>query len=302
MRTTVEHIVSQIRTQLSTYRNEFVVLRDELTPATTEFSIGPTLPPNVRVGTILSIGLERMRVLDVNPGPRMVTVVRSWNSQTPPQSHAAGSDVWVNSRFDGPSIADALYDEIQSWDSDLFHVDDAIVDVKSTQQLVPLPVEFTDALGVISVRRRHRHRFDGGNDDVWPEVSFRVVWGKMLPGASQSGMNIRLINADDVGGQLHITVGRPFLLTYWHPDTDLVGDVGLRPSMLDCLKMGAVWRLVSANEIGRSARNTQGETRVAEETEAGAVGQEALRLYALYQRRLNAEVMRFRSQFPLRRS
>lgn len=299
-RTTLEAVINQVRVQLSTYRNEFLTLADPVGPTDTEIRVAPALTPGLRAGSLISVGFERMRVISVDPGPRLVQVVRSWSSHQPPGSHAVGSDVWVNSRFDTPSIADALYDEIESWDMDLFRVDDALVAVNS-EGLIPLPPQFVEPLGVVGVRRRAAAGAVDTATEVWPEAKYRVVYGPKLLSNPASGMAIRLLEPVSTA-EIHVTVGLPFDLSSWAPTTDLVGEVGLRPSMLDVARFGARWRLVSDSEAGRTARIAQGESRVAEETPPGAAGDEALRIYAMYMRRKQTEVLRFRSMFPLRRS
>lgn len=299
-RHTVEAVVAQLRSQLATYRNEFALLADDMSTDTTQFTLQEGLPPGLRRGAIISIGAERMRVLSVEPGPRIVNVVRAWNSHVAPQEHSANADVWINSRFDVASMVDAMYDELTSWHMDLFRIDEALVAITGAQAMVALPDQFADALGVISVRRRWRGTV-GTGEDTWPELDYRVVRGHALPGASASGIFVRPIGAT-TAGELHVVVGRPFRLEDWTLDTDLVAHVGLQPSMIDVLKLGVRYRLVGDDEAARSNRVAHNDSARGEQTPPGTAAQESMRLYAMYQRRKNTEVMQFRSRYPLRRA
>lgn len=301
-RTSVRNVVESIRRQLnSTYRYEVVQLGAAMLATDTVLTINSDPTANLRPGSLLSVSAELMRVTAVDPGPREIHVIREWGNSQEATAHADGTEAWVNPRFTAIDILDAMYDELASWDPDLFRVEDDVFPVTWSQPVVELPAGWSDAIGVVTVRRQAQAQFQSTHrENAWPEVRFRVQRGVNLPTAVTSGIVIRLID-EVAAGQVHVTVAVPFDLDELDIDSDMVTDVGLERSMLDLLKIGVRYRLIGDNEAGRTARTAQDEPRRAEETPPGAASDESNRLYAMYIRRKNTEIMKLRGRYPVRR-
>jgi len=296
-RTEVTAVIDSIRSQLnSTFRTEWAQLVDGIGPTDTSIQLQHTTAA-LRPGAVLCIGLERMRVTEVVPANNSATVRRAWNTHLPATPHAAGADVWLNPRFDAVEIFDAMYDEIASYDVDLFRIDDFVVPVAGDAEVVQIPAGFENLLGVINVRRN----YNLASSQAWPTIDYRVIRGHALPDAGASGVTIRLLERTEPG-EVHVLVGMPFALDELQPGQDLVDDVGLEPSMVDVVKLGVRYRVLGDNEAARSGRMTQDEPRRTEEVPPAAAANEAMRMYALYIRRKNTEIMRFRSKYPLSRA
>jgi hypothetical protein len=297
-RTTIANTVERIRRQLaSSLRYEVNVLGANINTTETVITLDYDLPPSLRAGAVISIGAEDMRVVAINAGAREVTVLRGWQDSDGTAA-VAGAEVWINPRFTGNDIYDAMFDEVSSWPANLYRVVGQTFDVASGADVIELPVAWYDSYGVIDVRRTWT------DDDMgsWPRIDFRLQRGPSWTGVS-SGLLLRLIPgqlSSVFAGQVYVSVALPFDLASFNLADDLVTDLGLQPSMLDVVSMGVKLRLMGDTENGRSQRRGQDESRRAEEVPPGSSLQTVQAGFPLYLRRRQEEVSKLQARFPIR--
>ena len=138
---------------------------------------------------------------------------------------------------------------------------------------------------------------------VWPEIPFNLIRGTIgsWSVATTSGLVIRFVN---LTGQAHsgsvlITVGVPYTSDGISPTTVLSADKRIGPSLLELIELGIKYRLMLDDETGKSARNAQDEPRRNEDVPPGAAMSLGQVIAARYERRRSAEVINFRTRYPL---
>jgi hypothetical protein len=296
-RTRVSNAVQRVKRQLaSSFRYEVNVLQADVSQTDTTVSFQYEVPASVITGAVLSIANEEMRVMGVDRVAREATVLRGWNGSTP-MTHQPGDEVHINPRFSGLDIFEALIDEVTSWGPDLYRTVATQESVSHGQETIYLPFSWRNIFGLVDVRRNWTE-----NDTTsWARVEGRLQRG--VPGSwtdgPRSGVLFRLFPPVYLGS-IYFVAAAPLDVESIHWNADLVGDIGLKPSMLDVLDMGIKWRLLGDSEAGRSARVAQDTPRRAEEVPPRSASDEANRLYPLYVRRKAEEVDRLRWQYPLR--
>lgn len=302
-RSTVITTVQRIRRQLdASVRHEYNRLGANIdaddTVITTDFE--PQV--SIRDGALLACESELMRVISVNRPAHEVTVIRGFQDSTA-TSHLDLAEVQISPRWTLFDIKDAMISEIESWSPRLFRVVNYQWDtVTDEDETIELPVELTNALGVVSLRRQWTEETES---NAWPELPFRLMHGTVgtWDGATVSGMVIRMLPnlGQPRSGKVSALVTIPFdVSTAPLVDTeDLVEDYGLEQSMLEVVELGVKMRLLGDQEIGRSARNQQDEPRRAEEVPSGAALQTAQTIRSNYDRRFNQEVTKLRTKYPM---
>lgn len=294
----IRTVAESIRRSLaSVHRGEVGVLGVNLDDSETILTLSTAVPPGLRPGSILSIGMETMRVADVDANTGEVEVIRSWAQTVAASAHLTGEEIWINPRFTGTDIVEAMYDELESWSPDLYRVSDATVSIAEDAEVYELSADWADALGVVSVRRN----WTVDASQAWPSFNYRLQAGSVSGWAqtTTSGKLLRFLEPT-YSGRLHIVVGRPFDTEPWELTTNLITDVGMERSQVDVLKFGVRYRLLGDKEAGRSSREAQDEPRRAEEVPPRSAADEANRLYAMYIRRKNVEIAKLRKKYPLR--
>ena len=296
-RTSVVNTVERIRRQLaSTVRLEINVLGSSLTTTTNPVTLSYDLQNSIRSGSVLAVGTELMRVISVNVASKEVTVIRGWQD-TDAQAHDTGTEVQINPRFTFADIYDAIIQEVDSWEPDIFRVEDDQFTTTDATQGVEVPIDQANAIGVIAVNRN----WTQDDSVVWPDTGFKLYRGRTtnLTPTEGSGLFIRL--TDNLGyaktGTIYVTYAKPFdssLITW---DTDLVADALLNKSQLEVVELGVKMRLLADDETGRSARGPQDEPRRAEEVGSGDVLTLAQTVLQRYNARKAQEVRRLRTQY-----
>lgn len=296
----IRTVAESIRRSLaSVHRGEVGTLGVTLTDSDTILTLAGSLPRGLRAGSILSVGMETMRVVDVDQNTSEVEVIRAWAQTLEATAHAEGEEIWIDPRFTGTDIVESMYDELESWAPDLYRISDATVSIEADASTYELTADWADALGIVAIRRN----WTTDADTVWPSVEYRVQTGSITGWAQTtiSGKLIRFLQPT-FAGRLHIIVGRPFDTEPFELDTNLVSDVGMERSQVDVLKLGVRYRLLGDKESGRSSREAQDEPRRAEEVPPRSAADESNRLYAMYIRRKNVEIAKLRRKYPLRMS
>jgi len=296
-RTLVSAAVQRVKRQLaSSFRYEVNTLASAVSLTDTVITLTYELPASVVSGAVLSIANEEMRVMSSDKVAKQVTVLRGWNGSTP-LTHDANDEVHINPRFSGLDIYEALVDEVTSWGPDLYRTLARQESVSDGQQTVTLPSSWRNIFGLVDVRRN----WSDDNTTSWARAEGRLQRGVSgtWPDGPSSGIMFRLFPPVYIGS-LYFVAAAPLDTDAISWTSDLVDDVGLRPSMLDVLDMGIKWRLLGDAEAGRSARVAQDTPRRAEEVPPRTASDEATRIYPLYVRRKSEEIDRLRWQFPLR--
>lgn len=296
-RTKVSAAVQRVKRQLaSSFRYEVNVLNANVSQTATSVIFQYELPASVITGAVLSLANEEMRVMSVDRVAKTVSVLRGWNGSSA-MTHSAGDEIHINPRFSGLDIYEALIDEVTAWGPDLYRTVARQESVSDGQQTVHLPMSWRNIFGLVDVRRN----WTDDSTTSWARVEGRLQRG--VPGSwtdgPRSGVLFRLFPPVYLGS-LYFVAAAPLDVEAIHWNSDLVDDVGLKPSMLDVLDMGIKWRLLGDSEAGRSARVAQDTPRRAEEVPPRTASDEANRLYPLYVRRKAEEIDRLRWQYPLR--
>ena len=301
-RTTVENTIERIRRQLnSTVRLEINTLGATLTTSTNPVTLNYDLSNSVRSGSVLSVGRELMRVISVNTSSKECTVIRGWQDSDA-EAHDSGDEVLINPRFTRTDIYDAIIQEIDSWEPDLFKVVDDPETVAVEAQGFEIASAYSNALGVIEVRRNWTEE----NSVVWPTMPFTLHRGRSasLTPTEGSGLFIRFtgnIGYTPAAGTVIARLAVPYDSSDITSEaSDLVADVGMDAPLLELVEMGVKARLISDDETGRSARNAQDEPRRNEEVPVGAAMNAAQMALQRYERRRNQEVIRLRTRYPFR--
>lgn len=300
-RSTVGSVIDRTVRQLnSSIRNELNTLAVAVNTTSTQLTLTYDLTPALRMGSVLAVGLELMRVTNVNANTKTVDVIRGWQDSTA-QSHSIGVEVIVNPRFSRFDVYDALIDELLSWQPDLFKVVSYEATVTNNQETFELPVSLAQAIGVIRVTRQ----WEGSDSSSWPHLQYRLLRGdaSVWSGATLSGLVIRLLPNNNVlrNGKVHALIAYPFIVDdSLTESTDLVSDVGLATSMLDVLSMGIKVRLLTDDENNRAQRQVADESRRAGDVPTNRGLEVAQTMRGNYLRRYADEVLKLRTRYPLK--
>lgn len=299
-RDTVSTVVERVRRQLnSTVRMEVNVLAANILATDTTLTFDHPLSSSTRNGAVLSIGNELMRVLDSSPVAQEVTVIRGWQDSAP-AAHALGAEILVNPRWTLFDIYDAMFQEIDSWSPDIFDVVNVEAATTDETNGVELAVQFSEAVGIIQARRNWT---DDQQALVWPEISYTLMRGATADwsAAVTSGLIVRFTNGGGRAqvGNVLLTIGMPYTTTGITQATVLSTDKKIGASLLELIELGIKYRLMMDDESGRSARNAQDEPRRNEDVPPGAALSFGQVLAQRYERRRSAEVIKFRTRYPL---
>jgi len=301
-RTTVENTIERIRRQLnSTVRLEINTLGSTLTTTTNPVTLTYDLVNSLRPGAVLSVGRELMRVISINVNSKEVTVIRGWQD-TDAQAHDLGDEVLINPRFTRADIYDAIIQEIDTWEPDIFKVTDELFTIAIEAEGVEISNANADAIGVIEVRRN----FTEDDSTVWPQFPFMLHRGRSasLTPTSGSGLFVRFTSNTGyakAAGSVIVRLAVPYDSTLITDESiDLVSVLGMDLSLLELIELGVKARLINDDETGRSARNAQDEPRRNQDVPAGAALQLGQATLQRYERRRNQEVFRLRSKYQFK--
>lgn len=299
-RDTVSTVVERVRRQLnSTVRMEVNVLAANINTTDTVLTFDHPLSSSTRNGAVLSIDNELMRVISVSVAAQEVTVLRGWQDSEA-AAHVLGTEILVNPRWTLFDIYDAMFQEIESWSPDIFDI--ANVELSTTEETnaVELAIEYSNAIGVIQARRNWT---DDQQALVWPEISFTLMRGAAAAwsAATTSGLIVRFTSGNGQAqvGNVLLTIGMPFTTDDIDADTVLSTDKNIGASLLELIELGIKYRLMMDDEVGKSARNAQDEPRRNEDVPPGAALSLGQVLAQRYERRRAAEVIKFRTRYPM---
>lgn len=233
-------------------------------------------------GSIISIDDELMYVWSRDKGTLQAVVQRGVLGTTA-ATHAVGALVEVNPRFPTSVIRDELQREIRSWHPRLFAVVTKELTVEIAKRAVDLDSVPGDFFHVLDILRQPR-----ALSDSWVRVRGRAAHN-LNTADFPSGSALFLDDPVEASTRIRVTYARPFDLSAFDDNTDLVADVLLEPAYFDIATYGAAWRLVSTREIKRTDSDAQGEPRDAQEVPPGHILQTARQLKALRDERIAEE-------------
>lgn len=298
-RDTVSTVVERVRRQLnSTVRMEVNVLGSSCTDSETVLTLAHPLTESTRNGGILSIDNELMRIISVSAVAQEVTVLRAWQDSEA-AAHDVGTEVLVNPRWTLFDIFDAMFQEIDSWAPDIFTVEHVTMPTTDCTEALELASDYAEAIGVVSVRRNWT---TDEEVTVWPELAFTLQRGGVgWTGAPTTGLLVRFnsLHKRVYAGNVLITIGMPYTSTDITMATVLSTDKGIGASLLELIELGVKYRLMLDDETGKSARNAQDEPRRNEDVPPGAAMSLGQVLAQRYERRRAAEVIKFRTRYPM---
>lgn len=302
-RTNVGSVVERIRRELNaTLRYEVNTLATNISDTTTVITLTYDLPPSLQSGAILTVGAETMRVMSVNVASREVTVIRAFYDSAAAE-HSTDDEVAINPRFLSTSVFEAMHDELASWPQGLYRLltfQTAIADGANT---VELPAAWANIYGLVDVRGITS---SVAYADINPtSTSFRRIEGRIVRAdpsvwteGPSTGIYFRPIEWQC--GTLLLTAAAPFDLSSFELSDDLIDDCGMQLSMLDVLTMGVKIRLMPDQEIGRSERRGQDDSRRAEEVPPEAALVPIRSLTPTYIRRRTEEINKLAALYPIR--
>ena len=287
----------RIRRQLSSQqRMEVGQLFFDITSSATDLTLVATPPASLRAGTIICIDLEVMWVASVNTATNVVSVIRGY-LDSDAAVHLALALVEIAPRFTMLDIVDAMINELNAWGPQLYRTVDQTFTVDTTVETLQLPLAWADLYGVCQVRQSEV----GTTNTVWPQLACKLVRGSAagFAGASTSGVLLRFLEPLR-SGSVHVVAALPFDATTVPTNGDLLATIGMSNSQLDVLELGVRRRLLLQGDNDLNARQSQDDSRLAEENPvAGMLSIHQLQL-ALYTRRRTEEANRLARLYPIR--
>lgn len=248
----------------------------------------------IQVGSILTIGLERMYVWTVSG--QTATVERGWE-ETTPAAHTAGDIISINARCDDFAIFRALNNELSALTSPnkgLYRV--ASIDLTYNPSTYGYDLDgVTDIIGApLQVLA------EGTGAGEWDEIP-RSLWAYNASADADdfpSGRSLILNGAGTSGLKVRFLYRAPFVALTALTD-DMQDDVELPATANDIPPMGAALQLASARPMQRADVAAQGSSRRAEETSTQDTLISVGGLRSRYEDRIRDEAMRLVAQYPV---
>ena len=242
-------------------------------------------------GALIAIDDELMWVLTSTAASKQITVIRAWLGTTA-ATHSLAAVIEVNPRFPRVYIKRALQQEVDSWGTRLFKVQNSNIAFTSTTRTYDLAI--TNFINIIDVRfSPYRGLTTRSNPYRW------AILRDMDTADFASGNAIEFLANMPTSGTARIKASVKFDVTTWNDATDVEG-LGLTTSMCDIPTFGAAWRLMSAKEVGRTNLTAQPEPRKAEEVPAGHIASVGAQLKKLRDDRIEEERWTLQQRYPLK--
>lgn len=246
-------------------------------------------------GSVISIDLESMYVVNVNESAQTATVQRS-EAGTSPTSHTAGAAVNVNSRFQPGIILRQINAELDALSSE------GLYQMKQTSITYTAGVDGYDlgdseAIDVWDVRVD-----TPGPEQDWPSTPFTWQAGMPTTGTHSFASGVAVFpRFGEPGRSFRVWYRAPFDHLSAASTSQVVETVtGLHTEAMDLLALGAAVRMVAGHPVRRARPDAQGDTRRGEEVTVNDSLQSVRALLALRDQRLKAEIARLRRKYPPR--
>lgn len=294
---TVLDLVNETRRQLTgSTRSQKNKLNGALLVGSTTFTFTYSL--NFGAGSMLSLDDELVYVWSVDTATKTAVVERAQLGTTA-AAHADGTLVEVNPEFPKVRIKQALKDDILSWHNDLFQVASVSASVSSAYLSQGINVGVSDDWHyILDVRLDTTSNKEASYSKSWPQVKFEVIRNADTTDFTNGAAIV--ITEPVPTGNVRITYAKRFDCSTFDDSTDVEAAVGLGPTMLDIPPLGAAWRLETPREVKRTQTYAQGDSRVADEVEAGAILRTGQFLKVIRDQRINEERARLRAKYPVR--
>lgn len=235
-----------------------------------------------------------MYVTGWTEGTRIATVIRGHLGSTA-RSGATTDVVRVNPRVPQVSMLSALRDELRSWDDRLFATESEALTFGA----------YDHAVAASPTRDPYRIAFARPRPDgTYPwygTISLELRRGEAAS-VFASGYSVHLPPALVFGRStvVDVTYALPFDLSTLASTTDLETDVGLATTMLEILKLGILYRVLSGKQVARL--DMHGEQRADLQQSVPAISplQAAAQFQEMRNKAYDVEVRRLLSRYPYR--
>jgi hypothetical protein len=244
----------------------------------------------LRAGSVFEIDSELFYVWEAVSGTKTLIVERGFNGTTA-ATHTANAIVTVNPRFPRAQILEALNDELADLSSPmhgLFQVKSFDDDYNGSDMLINLP-QVANIIDILTVHIRHQ------SDEYFQVRKVKLV--RDLPTDDFSSGYAIKFEQPVRQGRLRIVYKAPFT-ALTNETQNLVTYAGLPATCEDIVNIGVQIRMMAPREIKRNFTESQGDTRRAEEVQAGAVGNSITNLIRMRRDRIMAEAHRLTRQYP----
>jgi len=244
----------------------------------------------LRAGSVFEIDSELFYVWEAVSGTKTLIVERGFNGTTA-ATHTANAIVTVNPRFPRAQILEALNDELADLSSPmhgLFQVKSFDDDYNGSDMLINLP-QVANIIDILTVHIRHQ------SDEYFQVRKVKLV--RDLPTDDFSSGYAIKFEQPVRQGRLRIVYKAPFT-ALTNETQNLVTYAGLPATCEDIVNIGVQIRMMAPREIKRNFTESQGDTRRAEEVQAGAVGNSITNLIRMRRDRIMAEANRLTRQYP----
>lgn len=244
----------------------------------------------LRPGSVFEIDSELFYVWEAVSGTKTLIVERGFNGTTA-ATHTANAIVTVNPRFPRAQILEALNDELADLSSPmhgLFQVKSFDDDYNGSDMLINLP-QVANIIDILTVHIRHQ------SDEYFQVRKVKLV--RDLPTDDFSSGYAIKFEQPVRQGRLRVVYKAPFT-ALTNESQNLVTYAGLPATCEDIVNIGVQIRMMAPREIKRNFTESQGDTRRAEEVQAGAVGNSITNLIRMRRDRIMAEAHRLTRQYP----
>ena len=246
----------------------------------------------IRAGSVFEIGTELIYVWDANPSTKILTVERG-HAGTTATSHLSGSVITLSPRFPRSQMFDAVnaeLDDLSSTANGLFKVTTVALTYNGSDRQINL-ANATTVLELIDVRLRYE-------PDDYPVIRGSRLQRDLPSSDFASGFAI-VLDEPVQAGTLRVRYKGPFTRAT-SESSDLTSFCGLPSTCDDLVELGVIIRMMAGREMKRNFTESQGDTRRADEVQAGAVLQSVANIQRLRRERIVAEAGRLKAQYPIK--
>jgi hypothetical protein len=245
----------------------------------------------IQPGSRISIGLNTFYVWEVSGNAATVSAGEDGSND---QDLEAGTIVRVRPRFTDNEILDSINDELRDLSSP-YNGLYAMNEVEFTYEsaYTGFELDAPDLIQVYEVRWQ-----DSGSQRDWPRMpstEYRIVQNAPTSDFG-SGAAIFIYGGAESGRPIRVLYKANF--TILNSLSSGVRLSGLGDSAWDIPPMGAAIKLMASREIKRNLTESQGDTRRANEVQAGAIANSYRGLAAIRASRIAAERARLDAQYP----
>ena len=280
---------------LTDYVEELATLGGDMTvdQSTISFTLPSSTPAGVVAGATLEVGTELMYVYTVATNGT-VTVQRGYKGSTA-ATHDANDLVTINPKFPAYQVLDALNHELR----DLSSPQNGLFQMKTVDLTFDTAQDGYDMTGVTDdILSVYQLTFsDPGSENAEPILTNFSLRRNRDTSSFASGY--ALILHDDAWPGETVRVQYKTGFSTLTDTTTALSTTGLHAEAYDLPVLGAATRLMSSRPIRREFLDEQGSSRAAEEVPPGAISASIRDLRQLREDRVNAEVARLHSQYPV---